>query len=381
MNDMSTPASGTIYIQDAQLEQGLVATDYIETTTTAVSVGPVANLPRIDYTGGGCGKLLLEPQRTNLVTQSEYFAAPLWSYYSFSGGSLVRTFGYESPSGTNDAYKFDVIIGTGGILLTENITATASVDYTLSVWMKGEVGGEKVQIDFKSTASSGPSGTNFTLTTEWERYDVSVTNDTGTSRGFQFRCTASNVPSDQTFYVWGAQVEQGSYPTSYIPTYGAASTRGADACSKTGISSLIGQTEGTLFAEFDIDSAVNTEGYIARIDDSSFNDTIYIVRSAISATLTMALRSGGSAIASSVLAGVSGRNKAAIAYKSGQFAFYLNGTQLGTSLATYTNGITYNDFRIGGFLAATANMAGGIHQALLFKTRLSNSELASLTTL
>jgi hypothetical protein len=53
-------------------------------------------------------------------------------------------------------------------------------------------------------------------------------------------------------YVYGAQLEAGSYATSYCPTLAAAVTRGADAASKTGISSLIGQTEGTLFAEINV---------------------------------------------------------------------------------------------------------------------------------
>jgi hypothetical protein len=52
-----------------------------------------------------------------------------------------------------------------------------------------------------------------------------------------------------SFYAWGVQIEAGAYATSYIPTLGAAVTRGADACIKTGISSLIGQTEGTMFVE------------------------------------------------------------------------------------------------------------------------------------
>jgi hypothetical protein len=50
-------------------------------------------------------------------------------------------------------------------------------------------------------------------------------------------------------YLWGAQVEVGSYATSYIPTTSAAVTRNADAISKTGISSLINSTEGVLFVE------------------------------------------------------------------------------------------------------------------------------------
>ena len=63
--------TGSIYIQDAQLEQGLVARDYIETTTTAVEGGITDNVPRLDYTDSSCPALLLEPLRTNkVITQS-----------------------------------------------------------------------------------------------------------------------------------------------------------------------------------------------------------------------------------------------------------------------------------------------------------------------
>ena len=60
--------AGNIYIQDAQLEYGLVARDYIETTTAAVEGGITDNVPRLDYTDSSCPALLLEPQRTNAFT-------------------------------------------------------------------------------------------------------------------------------------------------------------------------------------------------------------------------------------------------------------------------------------------------------------------------
>ena len=71
----ASSTAGNIYIQDAQLEQGLVARDYIETTTTAVEGGITDNVPRLDYTDSSCPSLLLEPQRTNLIPQSEYIGA------------------------------------------------------------------------------------------------------------------------------------------------------------------------------------------------------------------------------------------------------------------------------------------------------------------
>ena len=88
------------YLQDAQLEQGLVARDYIETTTTAVEGGITDNVPRLDYTDSSCPALLLEPQRTNLVTQSEYFGD---SYWTKSRASFVN--GFTSPEGLSNSYK------------------------------------------------------------------------------------------------------------------------------------------------------------------------------------------------------------------------------------------------------------------------------------
>ena len=65
--------TASLLIQDAQLEQGLVARDYIETTTTAVEGGITDNVPRLDYTDSSCPALLLEPQRTNKFPHSEYY--------------------------------------------------------------------------------------------------------------------------------------------------------------------------------------------------------------------------------------------------------------------------------------------------------------------
>ena len=98
-NDTSG-TSGNIYIQDAQLESGLVATDYIETTTTAVSAGLLGDMPRLDYSGGAtCPSLLLEPARTNLLTQSEYLAA-----YGVTGIGTITTNSDISPEGVQNAF-------------------------------------------------------------------------------------------------------------------------------------------------------------------------------------------------------------------------------------------------------------------------------------
>jgi hypothetical protein len=59
--------SDTMTFAFAQGETGDIATPYIATTSAAVSVGPVANVPRLDYLDSSSPRLLLEPQRTNLA--------------------------------------------------------------------------------------------------------------------------------------------------------------------------------------------------------------------------------------------------------------------------------------------------------------------------
>ena len=359
-----------IYIQDSQLESGLVATDVITTTTSSVTVGITDDLPRVDYSGGGCPSLLLEGSRTNLVTQSEYFDDSSWSSYVFGGASLTKTFGYTSPEGVDNAYKLDVVVGTGGVLFTHNFTATASVDHTLSVWMKGEVGGEKVQIDLKNTSSSGITGSLLTLTNEWKRYDVTLTNDTGTSRGFQFRMQQSSGISDQTIYVYGAMAESSaSYESSYIPTYGTSTSRSQDSCSLTNASNLIGQSEGTLF--FQLKDTNNLTAYLG-VDNGSTGTRILIYGINDQKIYTQ-VRNSGTVIFSASSSVISGGVKVAVSFDSSGSVFYVNGVQVSTgSGTTYTNlsQVTFNH---------SSQIGVKIKQAILFPTRLTNDQLAELT--
>ena len=171
---------------------------------------------------------LIEKVRTNLLTYSNDFSNAAWSQYLYGGGSFVRTYSQADPFGGTTAAKFDISVGTGGVLFTQNFTTTANAEHGLSVWLKGAVGGEKVQIDLKSTSSSGVAGGLLTLTTEWVRYKITANNDAATARGFQFRVTASQISGSETFYVYGAQAETG-VPTDYIATTTAAVSVGPTA--------------------------------------------------------------------------------------------------------------------------------------------------------
>jgi hypothetical protein len=103
IENLTPTASGSIYIWGAQFETGDIATDYIATTTAAVSVGPVANLPRLDYLNSSCPRLLLEPQRTNLYQYSEQIDNAGWT----KQGLTITANSAVSPDGYTNADLLD----------------------------------------------------------------------------------------------------------------------------------------------------------------------------------------------------------------------------------------------------------------------------------
>jgi hypothetical protein len=183
--------------------------------------------------------------------------------------------------------------------------------------------------------------------------------------------------SNGTHIIWGAQVEgsNSAYATSYIPTLGAAVTRVADAASKTGISSLIGQTEGTLFVEIDLKNAPINDSYVFLRNAGVTN---YLGLRIQAANLRFeSVDSGVLQTAINYTINTAQTVKVAMAYKLNDFVMYVNGTQVGTDTSATVPTCDILDLN---FNAPTAN-AFGIAQSLLFKTRLTNSQLAELTSL
>ena len=148
-------SNGNVSIWGAMLEQSASATEYIPTTTTAVSVGMLANVPRIDYTSG-CGKLLLEPQRTNLFTYSEDFSV------SWSGNQLdFNVNNVISPDGTQNADFIIENTTSNPHFLFQTIGTTTISDYTISVFAK--YNGRILQIFAGGGDISGNPYANFDL--------------------------------------------------------------------------------------------------------------------------------------------------------------------------------------------------------------------------
>ena len=378
-NDLST-TNETLFIQNAQLETGDIATDYIATTSAAVSVGPVANVPRLDYLSSTCPRLLLEPQRTNILLFSEQFNNGAWSLDGDGvGQSLTANFA-TSPDGYQNADRLQ-LNKTGGIFSRIRQSATGANTYTFSVYMKSNTGvSQNVGLRLDTT------GTNNVVTTTWQRFTLTAT--VGTPQA-QILLFDSIVGNDEIadILIWGAQLEVGSYATSYIPTLGAAVTRGADACSKTGISSLIGQTEGTMFIEVEnnpsaylfsppnnvIFASINSGDYLNNFHFTTDNASVYVYCNAIGGTLQAAI---GSTLPTTATL------KMAVTYTSSAIKFFLNGVLVGTDTSfTLPSGMSRIDVGFMGGQLDSQRMRGRTNQFLLFKTALTDAQSIELTTL
>ena len=186
------------------------------------------DIPRIDYSDGGCPKLLLEDSAENLVEYSEDF-----SQWSDIGNSTNITTGQESITQESFSSLISMPVGSG-TYLGNNISATIDQEYTISVWAKNNTGDSDVTIGFGSSSSNPTSKSNLVLnlTDEWKRYELSFVSDVNGVLGYGID-NKSNTRTLNAFF-YGFQLETGSVATSYIPTNGATATRQADSGLQTG---------------------------------------------------------------------------------------------------------------------------------------------------
>ena len=252
--DWNQTNTGNLYIQDAQLEQGMVARDVIETTTAAVEGGITDNVPRLDYTDSSCPALLLEPQRTNIFTQSEHFDGNDWTSY---GGVVLTSNNAVSPEGVQNATKMSE---AGGIY--DQIAYTADTNYSFSLFVKSDTAthatmnyvdqaagylGGTITYTFATggVAVTGQSA-NASVTADKEDYGngwirVIMNFKTNVSQNYNYQQISFGGGDG---WIYGAQLEAGSYATSYIPTYGTSVTRNADSYYNNNMASLYDSANG-----------------------------------------------------------------------------------------------------------------------------------------
>ena len=369
-----------LFIWGAQLVTGTSAKEYFPTTDRF-------NIPRVDYSTG-TASLLVEPARTNLVLYSEQFDNVYWTKQelTLTANSII------SPDGTLNAYKLTPTTVSSPHQLNR-LSISTSVSNTMSFYAK-KGGYDLVEC---LDGASGFNGSKFNLNTgTFTNQGTGVGSMISVGNGW-YRCVVTVVTTGIRFYInnsssyigdgtsgiylWGVQYETAAFnATSYIPTVAATVTRNADVISKTGISSLIGQTEGTLYAEVNITTfnngvffSINDGTSANRIQMYKFTDNkIYCDRISATQSVTTSISSSALSV---------GTYKVAFAYQSGNSYLYINGAQVGaTSAATFTFG-SMGKVNIGSNYVDISTFNDRIESATLFPTRLTNAQLATLTTI
>jgi hypothetical protein len=387
--------ASTIYAQKPLTTDGQLSFTRASTATRVNASGLIeavaSNVPRLDYLGSTCPRLNLEPQRTNLYLYSNDFSDVNWA----KSESSITSNAIISPDGTVNSWKLNdntinaqhaLLRSLGGITSPYAISFfVKSAEYSKCCIENYSDGGRVVfDIATKTVVSTSANFTSATIqqyangfirisaitvgTTGNKAMGLGLVNDLGQD---SFVGTGT-----KGIYVYGAQAEAGSYATSYIPTTAASVTRVADVASKTGIASLIGSTEGVLFVEADMTLNSATSRIFIDVNDNDLTNRALI---SISNNVVGGFVQGVTRVSYTIPS--SGRYKIAFGYKSGDFVLYVNGVQRSTSSASVTFSGMNQIFLGHTFAGTTTQPSDPIAQALLFKTRLTNAQLAELTTL
>lgn len=405
---ITATASGTngVYVWGAQLSVGPYPLEYTPTTSAAV-YGPRFDYDPVTLAARG---LLIEESRSNLLTYSEQFDNAAWT----KARSSITANAATSPSGTVTADQ-STIDNTNGFhdACYQTFSATSGTSYTFSIFVKKNVGIEAVY--FYTDATSPGAIAKFNLTTGayignapgngysaftsysstalsngWYRIVATVT-AASTNPSTFFTIGMSTNTNDtvaqftgngtDNFYLWGAQLEAGSFATSYIPTLASSVTRSADVASVNTLSPWYNATEGTLFAEFVLNGVVGKYARAVAFSDGTNGDTIEIRSWEPTSSMSFTVVDG-SANQCDITTSAPVANtiyKYAGAYKVNDFAASKNGGTVGTD----TSGTipTVDRLIIGrsGASDAGTELNGWMRRIAYYPRRLTNAELQSLT--
>jgi hypothetical protein len=418
--------TGKLYTPVATTSGGLVlgaSGDFnVTRATTATRVNANGNIevvasgiPRLDYfaSGGvvGCPALLVEPSAANGILNSQDTATN-WLLGANLTSGYVDVIGVSGNNLTVAASGSGMAANAGALRRPSNNVALASGStYTISFLMKktgthtigayyAVIGGLDLAAGFNVSGSfsSGQIFTNAFVTNRIRRVeqfgtDVYRCSETFTmTSGVTFSnlfigptvsTTANTNPAVGLGIAFAApQIELGAIPTSFIPTTAAAVTRNADVISVSGaVSGCIGQTEGTIYAELNVSNFTLFARAFAISDGTTSNRIL--VQKTSNNRLQLIVRTAGASIADIATGNnqATGNYKVAVAYANNDFVFYVNGSLIGS----VTSGAVPACNQV--FLGKIETSANSdqwndrIRAVALYTTRLTNSELAALTTL
>ena len=342
----------------------------IETVASGVSR---LNYPLIDGVVKGCPSHLLEPQRTNLVTYSEDFSNAAWA----KSNSSITSNSVISPDGTLNADK--LVVSTSAGYLGGTFISSGNTDVTVSFFVKSDT---LSNFNFAESFYFGTI-TNFDLS--------NGTTDNGKIENYGngwYRCSKTytyasgqQIVSIQiktgitgSLYIFGGQYEQGSYPTSYIPTTTSAVTRVAETANGAGNASTFNDSEGVLMAEINLGSIPTTLKTITLSDGTTSNQ---IDIRFYTGDWNIFIKDAFYLISYDLL-DITASNKLALYYNNGNTKVYINGILLDSK--------TYNGSFVGlnklnlSWSDTGSPFYGNTKQIQYFDSALNDSDLETITS-
>lgn len=346
------------------------------------------NIPRLDWLNSNCPSLLLEPQRTNLQVISEEFDDSAWT----KTRATINSNNTISPNGELTADKLTGD-GTGTSYVYDGISLTNGVTYTISIFVKPIISISSFAINV-----FGGVGTAYFNLTDKSIY--TLTGDFTSSKIEDYgngwlRCSGTLTLSSATgtknigyglidydgdqFYMWGAQVEQGDYPTSYIKTQASTVTRLKDTCT------LLNQTlftnyPFTVYVKAKVDNFSNVA--FSLIDSVASNK--YLSIQFTSSTQIGVLRRDASNNDSDYYTysySIGDTLKIAISYVSDtSYKLYVNGTELADITSGLSIPFDHNDISLGQFrIASDTGTRNSIEDFRVYDYTLTDTQLTELT--
>ena len=361
-----------------------------------------SGIPRIDFKDNTKGALILEPSRTNLLPYSEDFSNSGWTK-----NNTTVTSGFTSPDGTNNAYLMtdDATDSKHGVYDIDVLSQDGNV-YTRSVFVKKGTARYVVlsarhlptssstswiyDFDINNWVLTGLSGVGQSIEdygNGWYRLSISHISDSNFNNDFSIGISSGATISDtsysgsgDTLYIYGAQVELGSYSTSLINTSGSAVTREADVCNNGANSEVINSTEGVFYADIAALTKINPSGNITLSDGTGDNRIYiyYLIDNSISVIYNV--NATGASINDFSLSNITDQTKIAVRWGNSNVSVWINGTSV---LSNTTSNFLPNTLNVLSFEkpAGSGPFEGKTKDVRVYNTALSDSELAALTTI
>ena len=316
----------------------------------------------------------------------------------FSGWSTIQNAtitnnNLSSPEGVQNAAKITDDSTSGNHRLFQSVT-TSAASHTFSIFLKkgtittaflrfysgSDIATANVDLDAGTITATAGSAVIEDFGNDWYRCSITGTAVSGTSYVYVYmKQLAGYSGSGQDMYLYGAQIEAGSYPTSYIPTYGSSVSRVVDSCAATSVSDVIGQEQGTFYWEGSLEENPSGTNMQFALSDGTTSQQIKFVISSSSTYVAVEVKNGGvQQFYNNHNIDAKTNRKYAIAYNANDFAFYIDGTQIATDTSGSVPACSNLSFDSG---VSANGIHGNFKSVILFPTRLTNAELAALTTL